>query len=172
MRKYSKHNDNSLVELIKNGDMHAFEALYDRYASKILKQCYFFSLNIEEAKDLMHDVWIKVFFNIEDFQKKSSFHTWVHRITTNHCINQMNKESKLSINNTDMEIPYHNGKEVTAEVKKILLRLSIEDRSLLMMKYMDELTYEEIAKRLNIGVSAVKMRLSRLMKQLREELDI
>ncbi len=172
MNKYSQYDDSALIELINQGDTDAFESLYDRYSSKVLRQCYFFCLNVEEAKDLMHDVWVKVFFSINNFQKKSSFPTWLYRITTNHCLNQVKKKTELSINNTERDIPNHNGKETSTELKKILSRLSIEDRTLLMMKYMDEFTYQEIAERLDIGISAVKMRLSRLMKNLREGFNL
>lgn len=174
MNKYTEHNDNTLVDLIKNGDISAFEVLYDRHSSKVFKRCYFFCLNADEAKDLMQDVWIKVFFGINGFRKDSSFYTWIYTITTNHCLNQLKKKSRseLSINGLNMEIPYNNGKEVSAEVRDILSGLAIEDRALLVMKYMDELTYEEISKRLGLGASAVKMRLSRLIKKLRKEVRV
>jgi len=71
-----------------------------------------------------------------------------------------------------MEIPNHNGKEASAEVKKILSRLSVEDRALLIMKYADEFTYEEISEKLDIGTSAVKMRLSRLIRNLKEGFNL
>ena len=170
MSKYSQYDDSALIELINHGDIDAFEILYDKYSSKVYKQCYFFCLNVEEAKDLMHDVWIKVFFSIDTFKQKSSFPTWLHRITTNHCLNQVKKKTELSINNT--EIPNHDGKEASAEVKKILSRLSVEDRTLLIMKYADEFTYEEISEKLDIGTSAVKMRLSRLIKNLKEGFNL
>ena len=172
MNDYIKESDAILIDLIHKGDTRAFEALYDRYSSKIFKQCYLFSLNTEEANDLMHDVWIKIFFNIKSYKKEAPFSTWIYRITTNHCLNQVKKKSKSETSLDNLEIPCSNGKEVRVEAKKILSRLSLEDRVLLIMKYMDELTYEEMSIKLNVGVSAIKMRLSRLIKEIRKEIDI
>jgi RNA polymerase sigma-70 factor (ECF subfamily) len=174
MNKCAKHDDNTLIELIKDGDIRAFEALYDRYASAIFKRCFFFCLNKDEANDLMQDIWSKVFFNINHFKQKSAFSTWLYRIATNHCINHMKKknQSEISINNIPSEISDTDGKEASVELNNILSRLTLEDRTLLTMKYMDELTYEEISLIMGIGVSAVKMRLSRLIKKLRDEVGI
>ncbi|MGA1826011.1 MAG: RNA polymerase sigma factor [bacterium] len=172
MKDYCEQSDAVLIDLIHKGDSNAFEALYDRYSSKVLKQCYLFCLNTDQANDLMHDVWIKIFFNIKSFKKEASLSTWIYRITTNHCLNHMKKKSEISLDELEMEIPYSNGKEIGAEVKRILSRLTLEDRALLVMKYMDELTYEEISLRLDSGVSAIKMRLSRLIKEIRKEIVI
>ena len=174
MKDYTKQSDDILIDLICKGDYRAFEALYDRYFSRIFKQCYLFCLNTEKANDLMQDVWIKIFFNIKSFKKEASFSTWIYRITTNHCLNQIKKKSKseISLDDLEIEIPHSNGKEIITEAKKILSRLSLEDRVLLIMKYMDELTYEEMSIKLDIGVSAIKMRLSRLIKEIRKEIDI
>lgn len=166
-----KQNDDELVDSIVQGDIHSFEVLYDRYASKVLKRCYFICLNSDQAHDLMQDVWIKVFLNLYAFKKESAFSTWLYRLTTNHCLNYL--KSKIQSDNfmqkIEPEESEHIDHSISADVKNILSRLSLEDRTILAMKFMGEYTYEEISAACGIGVSAAKMKVSRLIAKLREE---
>lgn len=164
-------SDHDLVDLILQGDSHAFEALYDRYASKVYKRCYFMSLNTDQAHDLMQDVWIKVFLHLHSFKKESAFSTWLYRLTTNHCLNYLKSKAHAEtfVHNMETVEEAPGDQTLSTDVKQILAKLSIEDRTLLAMKFMGEYTYEEISAACGIGVSAAKMKVSRLIAKLREE---
>ncbi|MCA9471702.1 MAG: RNA polymerase sigma factor [Nitrospirales bacterium] len=164
--------DNTLIDRIVQGDLKAFETLYDRYASKVLKHCYFICLNTADAHELMQEIWLKVFLRLYGFNKQAAFSTWLYRLTTNHCLNHLKRRARTASvlerveEATDVctSDPTH-----SAEVNTILARLSVEDRTLLAMKYMGDYTYEEIAETHGLSISAVKMRVSRLMTKLRKE---
>lgn len=166
-------DDNTLIDLIVKGDLTAFEALYDRYASKVLKRCYFICLNTADARDVMQEIWMKVFLRLHGFKKQAAFSTWLYRLTTNHCLNHLKTKERTAslLENVQPENVATNDSTHSAEVYNILSKLSIEDRTLLAMKYMGEYTYEEIAAACGIGASAAKMRVSRLMAKLREEVE-
>lgn len=165
------HTDNDLIDSIAQGEISAFEALYDRYASNVLKRCYFFCLNAEDARDLMQEVWMKVFLNLKNFKKEAAFSTWLYRLTTNHCLNYMKSKAQSDNVTKDMETGEedHQDPTLSVEIKRLLSRLPREDRMILAMKYMGEYTYEEISTICGIGVSAAKMKVSRLIAKLREE---
>lgn len=171
MKTPPKPDDNELIDLIAKGDTEAFESLYDRYTSKVLKRCYFICLNQEQAHDLMQDVWIKVFLHLPSFKKEAAFSTWLYRLTTNHCLNYLKSkaQSETFIQNIEAEKSPVGDQTLSADVKNILSKLSIEDRTILAMKFMGEYTYEEISAACDIGVSAAKMKVSRLIAKLREE---
>lgn len=172
MTQRTQYSDEHLIALIKKGDLSAFECLYEKYANKVFKQCLIISASYDDAQDLMQEVWIKVFFGIESFKGKSAFSRWLSRVTSNHCINYLKKKQATpSIDKMDEDVPYDNGIETRTEVTKILSLLSPEDRILLVGKFMEEFTYEELAERMGMGVSAVKMRISRLTKKLKKELE-
>lgn len=163
--------DHALIDSIAQGDITAFESLYDRHAANVLKRCYFICLNTEDARELTQEVWMKVFLNLKDFKKEAAFSTWLYRLTTNHCLNYMKAKAQSDNVTRNMEInedEYHDP-TLSAEVKNILSTLSREDRTILALKYMGDYTYEEIATMFGIGVSAAKMKVSRLIAQLREE---
>ncbi len=168
--KTDKLSDDELIDIIVQGDIQGFEVLYDRYAAKVLKRCYFMCLHADQAHDLMQDVWIKVFLNLHSFKKEAAFSTWLYRLTTNHCLNYLKAkaQSEKFLQNIETEEHIPSDQTLSTDVKNILSKLSIEDRTILAMKFMGEYTYEEISTACGIGVSAAKMKVSRLLAKLRE----
>ena len=119
----------------------------------------------------MQEIWIKVFLHLHNFKKQAAFSSWLFRLTTNHCLNYIKSkaysEPLTAIKGCDA--PIHQDPTSSLEVHQLLEKLSVEDRTLLAMKFIGEYTYEEIATICKIGVSAAKMRVSRLIARLREE---
>ena len=153
------------------------EELYDRYAGKIYHKCRNMVRNDEVAKDLSHDIIVKVFLKLDRFRGDSSFYSWVIVIAYNHCITYLEKEKRLKVEGFD-----DHSFEITAEEEgieeKILQEARLEqleenikklhdaERLILMMRYQDGISVKEIATTLNIGESAVKMRLKRSRDRL------
>lgn len=165
--------DNDLINAINQGDFHAFEMLYDRYTSKVLKRCYFICLNREASHDLNQEIWLKVFLQLHTFKKQAAFSSWLYRLTTNHCLNYIKTKGHTQQSHEDPTSLEASQEDPTSriDVYHLLQKLSIEDRTILAMKFMGEYTYEEIATICKIGLSATKMRISRLIVKLREELQ-
>ncbi|WP_418644311.1 RNA polymerase sigma factor [Tenacibaculum insulae] len=73
----TKLSDEALVsKIVEKNDTHLFAVLYDRYAGIVYNKCYGFSKNKEEAQDLTHDVFIRLFVKLRTFKGKSKFSTW------------------------------------------------------------------------------------------------
>ena len=167
------HSDHDLVDLIVQEDMHAFEVLYERYADKVLKRCYFICLSSDQSRDLMQEVWIKVFLHLRSFKKEATFQTWLYRLTTNHCLNYMKSRSRADQLLQDIETEQRVSTEanLSVEVKDILSTIPFEDREILTMKFIAGYTYEEVASLCGMGVSAVKMKVSRVLGRLRKAVE-
>lgn len=166
-------SDHDLIDLIVREDMQAFEVLYERYAGKVLRRCYFICLSSDQARDLMQEIWIKVFLHLRSFKKESTFQTWLYRLTTNHCLNYLKSRSRadqlLQKIETKESVPSEDVHSV--EVKDILATIPFEDRELLTMKFIAGYTYEEVASICGMSVSAVKMKVSRLLGRLRKAVE-
>ena len=157
-----------------------FGELYDRYANKIYRKCISMVKNKEDARDLCHDVIVKAFLNIATFAGRSSFSTWVYMITYNQCIDFLRNKQKKRVVEFESEYDVIESDENTViEEKKIfeieverldelMHRLSETDRAILLMKYQDEMSIEEIEEALTLKNSAVKMRLMRARDRLRK----
>lgn len=170
--------DETLVERARaapEGDRGAFEVLVERHQGKVLANCRYLSRSEADAEDLAQEVFIKAFFGLRRFEGRAVFRTWLQRIKVNHCLNYLKKsEGKKWV---DIEDPAHAGEEAlrvqpraervaaSAGDREIIGRVldSLPDtlRVPLVMRDMDQLSYQEIADSLRIGLSAVKMRIKR-----------
>jgi len=145
-----------------------FEFIYDRYASFVYRRCLLMTDSEADAQDLTQEIWIKVYFALDNFRFESRFSTWLSRITINRCINYLKKREKFVFSEEIEEIENGSLPDInhSLDVTKLLSRLSIGKKALLTLKYIDGVSYEEIAEITGIRVSAVKMRIARAKKKL------
>jgi len=172
-------SDEQIVHLIiSEVDPSYFEEIYIRYALKIYQKCLSFTKDEAEAKDLAHDLFVKIYLSLKKFKGKSKFSTWIFAITYNYCVDfQAKKKKQRSLAEEltrEMEIADDEDLEDTLLVElnlktlNILLeKISPSEKALLLMKYQDEMSVKEIADMLGAGVSAVKMKLKRSREKLR-----
>ncbi|GAB4024192.1 RNA polymerase sigma factor [Spirosoma koreense] len=147
----------------------AFEELYNRYVDKVYRQCLSMTQDSEKAQDFTHDIFIKVFDKLDAFQQRSSFSTWIYSIAYNYCADQMRISKRLNTTSLSDELgqylPESRDAEVHEEamqmVRLALDSLSVEERTLLKLKYEEGVSIEEIARQYKLSISAVKMRLKR-----------
>ena len=96
MRKLeaNKISDEDLIKQItETNNTQLFSVLYDRYASLVYNKCYGFSKSKEEAQDLTHDVFIKLFVKLRTFKGNSKFSTWLYSFTYNFCVNYVQRNA-------------------------------------------------------------------------------
>ncbi len=171
--------DKELVyKIAKSKDTRLYAILYDRYAKTIYNKCLSFVKSNEEAQDLTHDIFVLLFAKLKTFKGNSKFSTWLYSFTYNFCVNyvqRIQKKKKEKIISIDDIIIDYSSEEIDDEdmmklkSKKLamaLKKIEPDDKIILMMKYQDDLSIKEIEKNLNIGSSAVKMRLSRAKSRL------
>lgn len=170
--------DEVLVEkIVKANDTHLFGLLYDRYASAVFNKCLSFVSSKEEAQDLAHDIFVKLFVKLNTFKGESKFSTWLYAFTYNFCVNytqrdlKSQKKTKSLDENTESEAIEDISDEQIHVLKaeklsKALMQISPEDKAMLLMKYQDDFSIKDIAEAYDLGESAVKMRLSRAKMNL------
>ena len=179
LENINKLSDEDLVNgIVKNNDTLLFEILYDRYASLVYNKCYGFAKDADEAKDLTQDVFLKLFVKLASFKAKSKFSTWLYAFTYNHCVNYITRNTakkfeKQSVeykdieNLSDEEDDDNSFLDMRVDKLKVALEMiSPEEKMILLLKYQDFLTIKEIESVLDIGESAVKMRIKRAKDKL------
>lgn len=160
------------------GDTRAFEELVRRYQAKVMTNCRYLSGSPSDAEDLAQEVFVKAYFGLARFERRSSFETWVRRIKSNHCINWVTKKRLKTVDveptvaenaaRTEAEAERALDREDTrAKVAAVLVELTETLRIPLILRDMDGMPYEEIAEELGIGLSAVKMRIKRGREEFR-----
>jgi RNA polymerase sigma factor (sigma-70 family) len=172
--------DEELVALIcKTKSLQMFSIIYDRYSNIVYNKYLGFVKSNEEAQDLTHDIFVKLFMKLNMFNFKSKFSTWIYSFTYNNCVNYYHREySKrkdtfMLMDDTSqyqeilMEITDDEIIELKSEkLNKCLELIEPSDKMILFMKYQDDMSIEEIEQVLQLGKSAVKMRLSRAKNRL------
>ncbi|MBM7582584.1 RNA polymerase sigma-70 factor (ECF subfamily) [Caldicoprobacter guelmensis] len=181
-----------LVEKAKKGDMVAFEELVSLYAKKIYNYCYRMTNNKEDAEDLAQEVFIKVYKNLKSFKGNSKISTWIYRIAYNTCIDKYKKGSKVdtvSLNPGKDEdavgIELVSGdplpeeevikKERYRKLQACIAALKPEYKTVIILRDIQNYSYEEIAEILQVPLGTVKSHISRaraaLSDALREMLE-
>lgn len=168
--------DEELVDKISSSQNSLlFSTLYDRYSKKVYNKCYSFTKNEEEAKDLTQDVFLKLFIKLHTFKGDSKFSTWLYAFTYNFCINYLKRDSGKKMENLSDTMENHeyhlfeddeiNDQQLfeikVSKLEKILNKIDPEDKAILLLKYQDEVSVKDLQVILNVGESAVKMRLKR-----------
>ncbi|MBK8472662.1 MAG: RNA polymerase sigma factor [Sphingobacteriales bacterium] len=175
-------NDRQLIDrIISSGDTALFSVLYDRYANKVYRKCIGMVRNKDDAQDLAHDILVKAFLNISNFEGNSTFSTWIYAISYNQCIDFLRQRQKLPTNDyeeSDNLLNYQDDDTQIAEkelfemgverLNLLIYQLSEDDRAILLMKYQDGMSIDNIILVLNVTESAVKMRLKRDRERLRK----
>ncbi len=177
----TKLSDEELVfKIVEKNDTHLFAMLYDRYAKVVYNKCYGFSKNKEEAQDLTHDVFIRLFVKLRMFKGKSKFSTWLYSFTYNFCVNYVQrnktkKQEKITVVTEVIKDEDANFEEIddtslfelkSEKLAKVLEIIEPSDKMILLMKYQDDMLIKEIAEVLELGNSAVKMRLKRAKEKV------
>ena len=178
---YKGITDEELVKkIVAKKDSLLFGVLYDRYAQLVYNKCYGFATSKDEANDLTQDVFLMLFVKLSSFQGKSKFSTWLYSFTYNFCVNYVNRDKGRKISDNASSIDENEDRipiEVTDEnlydlqvvkLKEALDLIAPEDKSLLLLKYQDGVSIKELEDLLNIGSSAVKMRLKRAKAKIVE----
>jgi len=156
-----------------------FEELYERYSGKVYRKCLSFVKDQAKAEDFTHDIFLKLIFKLSSYNENARFSTWLYSITYNYCMDQLriNKkraevyadESLEVADDTDLNTMFEEPDVEIRRLKKAMERLTTEEKSILMMKYQDDLSIREISDVFNITESATKMRLLRSREKLRSK---
>ena len=176
MQSIKKFTDEQLVRLfIDTQKNQYFEIIYDRYADKVYRKCLSFVRDEALAEDYTHDIFMKLILSLSSYKESAKFSTWLYSVTYNFCIDKIRQNKKMQ------EVPIEEDfdgviddseeaemAEMEAKrLNKAMEKISAEERTILMMKYQDDLSIKEISTSLNISESAVKMRLLRAKDKLK-----
>ncbi|MBU5675629.1 RNA polymerase sigma factor [Alkaliphilus sp. MSJ-5] len=184
----------SLIEQSKAGDIDSFEQLIAAHQKKAFNIAYRILGNLEDANDVTQEALIKAYRGIRNFNGKSSFSTWLYTIVNNACIDFIRKNRKTNVTYLDREYETEEGsyklqvygneetpeelfekKEVQKLVHEAINKLSYEHRRIIVLRDIEQFSYQEISQILNCSEGTVKSRINRARSNLKilikEQLD-
>ena len=184
--KGSRPSDEDLIERFQNGDLYAFDLIVKRYKNQLLNFVYRFLGNAEEAEDLVQETFLRVYRNRKAYQKVAKFSTWIYTIAGNLAKTELRKRkrrkffsiSDLGYNEKDYDISdeaYNPEKDVDGRMKEEIIHREIDElspkfREVIVLRDVQQLSYEEISQIVNIPLGTVKSRVNRGRLKLQEKL--
>lgn len=182
--------DEDIISLILKGERELFSTLIDRYSGKVFSTAYSYTHNHEEAKDLVQDIFIKVYNNLGKFKVDARFSTWLYRIAVNSCIDWNRKNSRLikmawnseenDVFDTITDESPGPEQELLTQEHKELIRTIVREmpelyKTVLILYYFEELQVQEISTVLDCPKKTVETRLYRargiLKGRLKQEIS-
>ena len=180
--------EKELIARAQKGDQDAFGRLVLTHQNRVFILCVHMVGNREEAEDLAQEAFFKAWRSLGGFHGESSFATWMHRLTTNLCLDHLRKQTRrqtvavtvsLDDEETAFTEPADPGsdpqqelerKERQRAVEKALKELPEHHRRALIMREVSGLSYQEIADALELDLGTVKSRIARAREALRKRL--
>ena len=178
--------EKDLIQRAKHGDHDAFGQLVLTHQNKVYTLCVHMVTNREEAEDLAQEAFLKAWRNLDSFQEESSFATWMHRLTTNVCLDHLRKQARrqnisTAVSLDDEESGWTEPVDHTQDpqrrleqreqrelLAKALNELPEHHRRLIIMREVSGLSYQEIADALDADLGTVKSGISRARERLRK----
>lgn len=168
-------DDIRYVQQVLAGDKQAYRHIINTYKNALYATILRMTKNPQMAQDLLQEAFIKVYEQLEKFDQKGPFKSWLYRVAINHCLDQFRKksiqleeagESRL-INNATPEIVFLK-REKSRELERLIATLPEDERLILLLRYANDLSYVEICDTLRISLADVRNKLHRAKKKLRK----
>jgi RNA polymerase sigma-70 factor, ECF subfamily len=177
------------IKQVLKGDQNAFGEIVEMYKDKVFQISYRMLGNRHEAEDIVQEAFIRAYVNIQRYNLELKFSTWLYRITTNLCIDRIRKKkpdyyldaevkgtegltmysqvpSKTTLPEDDVE-----SLELQDTIQKEIMKLPEKYRSVIVLKYIEELSLKEISEILEMPLGTVKTRIHRGRETLRKRLQ-
>lgn len=170
-----------IIDSCRQGDRDAFRALYDAYKDKVYSiSLYFFHGDAMAAGDATQQVFLKLITGIRQFRGDAGFSTWLYRLVVNTCLDgaRQYKSHAVIVDRSVLEAVVRGGSQeeelarmqIASSVQSAVSSLPPKFRLAILLRYFEDLSYEEMAKILNCSMGTVASRLSRGHRILAEKL--
>ena len=176
MLSLSKLSDEEVVEITRTKNKEAYSEIIKRYQGKLMRYAKYLVNDNERASDVVQDAFIKAYINLNSFDTKRKFSSWIYRIVHNEAVNLINKykKEKPLFENIDFDSGINIEEEYTQNevrkmVKNCLEEMSLLYREPLSLYYLEEKSYKEISDILRIPIGTVGTRINRaklIMRQI------
>ncbi len=186
MENKFKITDEELIARFQSGDEGAFEEIVQRYSNRLLNFAYRFVLDRDEAEDIVQDTFLKVYQNRHAYREIAKFSTWIYTITGNLAKTILRKRrrrklfsfSRMGTEEKEIDIPSTDkspedrieGRYDERMIQKAMEKLPEHFKVAIILRDIQELSYEEISNIIDVPLGTVKSRINRARLRMQDEL--
>ncbi len=177
LKDFTTLDDRTLVRLVVEGDSRAFEPLFMRHKDAIYAMLVKRATNLDDVEDLLQEAFMKAFVNINRYNSDYDFGAWICTIAKNTFVD-FNRSRRSKALNPDNNLPLEGGNaaqaaspspeesiinaQQRAQIERYISALPQDYRTLFILRFLEEYTYEEIAEALQMKIGTVKTRIHRV----------
>lgn len=169
------------IERVRSGAIQAYAILVRKYETRVRGYCLGALGNAADADDAAQEIFIKAYQSLDRFAGRSSFSTWIYRIAANHCRDLLRRKARTRAESLDalsdeqgdwlegqiaVQPQVDRPTDRTIEVRQALTAMTSQAREVLVLREVQEMSYQETARALGCSLDAVKARLRRARKEL------
>ena len=180
-----KYSDKELILRFQQGDELAYVELVNRYRNRLINFVFRFVGTKEESEDIVQDTFVKLYEKKDYYRPINEFSTWIFTIAFNLAKTELRKRkrrktsslSDLGLENKDFDVPVQDTTDeetldefADSQIQDAIQSLQIHFRTALILRDIEELSYEEISKILDVPLGTIKSRINRARLQLQEKL--
>ena len=176
--------EEDLIRESLDGNSHAYGELVERFQARLFNAMLHVVGSHDEAEDVVQDAFVQAYVKLDTFRGNSKFFTWIYRIAFNNALSRQRKkrndlsiEQSREITGSDPEDHNESPDEPLLRAERISMihtaldMLTEEHRAILVLREMQDTSYEDIAAILDINIGTVRSRISRARNQLRTHLE-
>lgn len=171
--------DRALVKRFRGGDREAFTELVIRYQRPVYNAAFWILRSAEDAHDIAQNVFLKVAERLDEFDPERRFFSWIYRIAVNESLNLLRRNGHEETLDEEIDLPgaesanpesRASDAELSRGIQGALMKMSTNDRTVLVLRHFSECSYQEIAQILDVDEKTVKSRLFEARYRLRDML--
>ncbi len=178
-KETEKDVDFTLMKAIQKGDMVAFNEMVDRYKDRLMNVIGRMLSSTEEAEDIVQETFVRVYQHRQSFNFQHCFSTWIYTIALNLARNELRKRKKFKFyeisdmqgNEAEFAVEMKLPSRVPEVLEEAVKDLPEKYRTAFLLRDVQELPYEEVAKILSVPLGTVKSRVNRARMMLRDKLQ-
>ena len=167
------NSDQELIRLTNEGDTDAFEVLYQRYRDWVFRLAWRFTSNQQDSLDVLQETFIYLLGKFPEFRLTASMTTFLYPVVKHISMTIQRKNRRFTSDEeklSQITVPVSDEtKNSRSELAAVLAVLADEQREVLLMRFVDDMSLQEIATALNIPIGTVKSRLYHALKKLRDD---
>jgi len=180
-RMSESRSEAEIIDACKQGDREAFHSLFETHKDRVYSIAFHYSGNEATARDVTQQVFLKLFTTINQFREDSQFTTWLYRIVANACTDEHRKRRRfvtldsevgiMDIKTRGSQVERIYRREIAESVRGAIGELTPKLRMPILLKYVEGMSYDEIADALGLSMGTVSSRLNRGHKMLARKLE-
>ncbi len=183
--KTSDPSDTDVIARILDGESDMYRLLMKRYTSLVFHVVGKYENDESTVKEMSHEIFIKAYEQLPSFENRSAFSSWLYRLAYNHCIDHVRKkqhrnrlfsempeefDADMTNSEPDPDSDMENNEKLSL-LHQALEKINDSYSTPLLMKYRDGMSYEAISKTLNVPEGALKVRVHRARKELKQAME-